>query len=212
MSYLDIAALEAMPLQTDPYEHVVVKDFVAERFADELIDSYPAIDNPGSFPLDTLRFGSAFGALIEEMNGEAFRKAVSDKFDVDLEGKATMFTARGRCRSEDGKIHTDSKTKIITVLLYMNRSWDDQGGRLRLLRNGENLDDYACELPPGFGTLLVFKRSETSWHGHLPYEGQRRAVQMNWVTSHNVARWEQFRHKVSAVAKRLGGGAPSHRM
>jgi hypothetical protein len=205
LAYLDIAALRSTPLETEPYEHLIVEGFVPETHSADLIGSYPEIGQAGSFPLDTLKVEGAFAALIEEMNGEAFRKAVEDKFAVELEGKATMFTARGRCRAEDGKIHTDSKTKIITVLLYMNEAWDPQGGRLRLLRGAEDLDDYAREVPPGFGTLLLFKRSDRSWHGHLPFEGPRRVVQMNWVTSSRVAAWEQFRHKVSAATKRLGG-------
>jgi hypothetical protein len=37
------------------------------------------------------------------------------KFSIDLTGRPTMITVRGRCSKEkDGKIHTDSKTKIIT--------------------------------------------------------------------------------------------------
>jgi len=27
-------------------------------------------------------------------------------------------------RMKDGKIHSDSKTKIVTVLLYLNEKWD----------------------------------------------------------------------------------------
>jgi SM-20-related protein len=203
LAYLDIAALRATPLETEPYEHLIVEGFVPEAHAKDLIGAYPVIEQPGSFPLDTLKVEGAFAALIEEMDSAPFRKAVEEKFGVELEGKATMFTARGRCRTDDGKIHTDSKTKIITVLLYMNEAWDPQGGRLRLLRDGENLDNWAREVPPGFGTLLLFKRSDHSWHGHLPFEGQRRVVQMNWVTSQRVAAWEQFRHRVSAAAKRL---------
>ena len=207
MAYLDIAALRSTPLETEPYEHLIVEGFIPEAHSAELIGAYPEIGQAGSFPLDTLKVEGAFAALIEEMNAGPFRNAVEEKFGVELEGKATMFTARGRCRAEDGKIHTDSKTKIITVLLYMNEAWDTEGGRLRLLRGGEDLEDYAREVPPGFGTLLLFKRSDRSWHGHLPFEGPRRVVQMNWVTSPRVAAWEQFRHKVSAATKRFGGGA-----
>lgn len=203
MTYLDIAALRATPPEREPYEHLIVENFVPQAHAEALIGSYPVIEQAGSFPLDTLAYDGAFAALIEEMNAEPFRRAVEEKFGVDLEGKATMFTARGRCRAEDGKIHTDSKSKIITVLLYMNEDWAPQGGRLRLLRGGESLENWAREVPPGFGTLLLFKRSEHSWHGHLPFEGPRRVIQMNWVTSPRVAAWEQFRHKVSAATKRL---------
>jgi hypothetical protein len=203
LAYLDIAALRATPLETEPYEHLIVEGFVPKDYASELIGSYPEIGQPGSFPLDTLKYDGAFAALIDEMDAEPFRRAVEEKFGVELEGKATMFTARGRCRADDGKIHTDSKSKIITVLLYMNEDWAPQGGRLRLLRDGENLDNWAREVPPGFGTLLLFKRSDHSWHGHLPFEGPRRVIQMNWVTSQQRAAWEQFRHRVSAATKRL---------
>ena len=58
--------------------------------------------------------------------------------------------------------------------------------RLRLLRGADNLDDYVAEVPPYGGTLLAFKRSDKSWHGHKPISGQRRAIQLNWVTNQAV--------------------------
>ena len=112
-----------------------------------------------------------------------FRGAVEKKFGIDLEQRPTMCTVRGCLQKKDGGIHTDSKTKIITVLLYLNEHWSEEGGRLRLLRNGTDLESYAAEVPPTDGTLLLFLRSNNSWHGHKPYEGPRRAVQFNSVTS-----------------------------
>ena len=40
-----------------------------------------------------------------------------------------MITVRGCCSEKDGKIHTDSKTKIISLLIYLNSSWGNTGGR-----------------------------------------------------------------------------------
>ena len=37
-----------------------------------------------------------------------------------------MVTARGQSAARDGQIHTDSRTKLITVLIYMNNSWESQ--------------------------------------------------------------------------------------
>ena len=141
--------------------------------------------------------------LIEAMDGAPFRKVVEEKFGLDLTACPTMFTVRGMCGENDGQIHTDSKTKVITVLLYLIEAWAQDGGRLRLLRNGEDLEAVAEELPPDFGTLLIFRRSDNSWHGHKPFAGPRRVVQMNWVTSNRVAAWQQFRHRVSAAVKRM---------
>jgi Rps23 Pro-64 3,4-dihydroxylase Tpa1-like proline 4-hydroxylase len=112
---------------------------------------------------------------------------------------------RGRCSEKDGKIHTDSETKIITILIYMNSAWESSGGRLRLLRSGNNLEDVILEVPPTEGTLLAFRRSNNSWHGHKPFSGPRRVIQFNWVTSEAVVRREQNRHRLSAFIKKLRG-------
>lgn len=203
MGYLDIDALRATPLKTEPYDYIVVPDFVRpERFR-ELVADYPAVPGPGSHPLTELIIDGHFQALLDEMNGPDFRHAVEEKFGIDLLSRPTMFTVRGECRASDGKIHTDSATKLITVLLYMNDEWDKDGGRLRILRSGTDLDDYVEEVPPHGGTLLIFRRSENSWHGHEPFDGQRRAIQMNWVTDKSVVAREQGRHRISSTFKKL---------
>jgi hypothetical protein len=203
MAYLDFDALDKTPLERDPYDYLVVPDFVrAERFSDVVTD-YPAVPGPGSHPLSEVEVAGHFEALLDELDGAEFRKAVEEKFGIDLSSRPTMFTVRGECRSTDGKIHTDSTTKLITVLLYMNEKWDKDGGRLRILRSGTDLEDYVEEVPPHGGTLLVFRRSENSWHGHLPFDGPRRAVQMNWVTDKSVVAREQGRHRLSSTFKKL---------
>ena len=203
MSYLDIDALRATPLKTDPYDYLVVPDFVRpERFRDAVAD-YPTVPGPGSHLLAELEFGGRFQALIDELNGPDFRHAVEEKFGIDLLSCPTMFTVRGEYRATDGKIRLDSAGKLITVLLYMNEKWDKDGGRLRILRNGRDINDYVDEVPPHGGTLVVFRRSENSWHGHEPFEGRRRAIQMNWVTDRSVVTREQGRHRISTTIKKL---------
>ncbi len=203
MDYLDIEALEAAPLATEPFDYLILRDFVRAEQAAAISRDYPDIQKPGSFTLEDVEVGGALAGLIDELDGPAFRAAIERKFKLDLSSSPTLFTVRGLCGPDDGQIHTDSKTKIITVLLYLNEAWAPDGGRLRLLRGGDDLDDVVAELPPEFGTLLVFRRSENSWHGHKPFAGPRRVVQMNWVTSNRVAAWQQFRHRLSAAVKRL---------
>lgn len=202
-SFLDMAALAATPLATDPYDHIVVPTFVRPEALAGVLADYPEVPGPGSHPPSELTIRGRFAALMAELDGPAFRKAIEEKFGIDLTGRPTMYTVRGWCRPTDGKIHTDSKTKIITVLVYLNEAWDADGGRLRILRNGTDLNDYVAEVPPHGGTLLVFRRSETSWHGHEPFDGKRRAIQMNWVTDADVVAYEQRRHRISTVVKKL---------
>jgi SM-20-related protein len=203
MGFLDIEALEAASVSHEPFDYLVLEGFVRSDAQPAISADYPRIDKPGSFALADVEVTGAVAGLIEEMKGEPFRRAIEDKFAVALADKATTFTLRGMCGDKDGYIHTDSKTKIITILVYLNEAWAPDGGRLRLLRNSRDLDDYVAEAPPNFGSLVAFKRSERSWHGHKPFNGPRRVLQMNWVTSESIAQWQHLRHRVSAAVKRL---------
>lgn len=194
-------------LNRDPFEYLVVENFVSQEALDSARAAYPVVPGPGSHPPSTLKIEGAFLDLMNELQGPEFRLAVEKKFEIDLSNHPTMYTVRGFCRERDGQIHTDSKTKIITVLLYMNDDdWPNDGGRLRILRNGTNLEDYVDEVTPKGGTLIAFKRSDHSWHGHHSYEGKRRAIQLNWVTDQSVVDREQGRHGFSARLKALLGG------
>jgi hypothetical protein len=203
MSLLDLAMFNATPLCREPFDYLVVPQFLKAEGLAEIHADYPRIDRPGSFPLSEVTYGPWFAALIEELRGDAVREAFASKFGVDLTERPTMFTVRGQCWEKDGQIHTDSATKILTILIYMNPNWEESGGRLRLLRSGTDLEDVILEVPPEEGTLLCFRRSENSWHGHKPFVGPRRVVQMNWVTSKKVLRYESSRHRLSAVFKKI---------
>ena len=110
--------------------------------------------------------------------------------------------------ARDGQIHTDSRTKLITVLIYMNNAWEAKTGRLRLLRGPDDLDDVIAEVPPDEGTMLIFQNEPHAWHGFHAFTGPRRVIQLNWVTDRGVVRREQFRHCISAFFKRLSGKGP----
>jgi hypothetical protein len=203
MPMLDLARFEATPLVTDPFPHLIVPGFLLADARDAVQQDYPEIDRPGSFPTSELAFGPAFAALLAEMQGPPMREAFARKFNIDLAGRPTMVTVRGRAQAKDGRIHTDSKTKIITVLLYMNGAWEAPGGRLRLLRSGESLDVPVAEVPPDEGTLVAFLVTPHSWHGHAQFVGPRRVIQLNWVTDEEVVRHEQARHRFTARMKKL---------
>lgn len=201
---LRIDKFDEAPLNNEPYDYMAVTDFVEQEALDKARESYPEVLGPGSHPSTHLKIEGAFSDLVEEMRGPEFQAAVERKFNIDLSDNPTMYTVRGYCRERDGKIHTDSKTKVITVLLYMNEDdWDSSGGRLRILNNGRDLEDYVAEVEPKGGTLIVFRRSDNSWHGHHPFGGQRRAIQLNWVTSQAVVDHEQARHSRSSWLKSL---------
>lgn len=203
MALLNLDKLRSAEVRTDPFQWVVVPGFIDAETVKAINSSYPKIEQGGSFPIESLTESMAVKAVIDELDGTAFETLIEEKFDVDLSGRPKMYSLRGYTRAKDGQIHTDSKDKIITVLLYLNDNWQQPGGRLRILRNGHDVDDYVAEVPPDNGTLLIFKRADNSWHGHHPFEGQRRSLQMNWMTSEGSKGWHRVRHKLSAAMKKL---------
>jgi SM-20-related protein len=205
LSMLDLERFRNTPLTSEPFQFLIVPEFVRAEARVAIDKDYPEVARPGSFPLREVTYGPGFATLIEQLRSDEFRQAFEEKFNVDLANRPDMITVRGLCSEKDGKIHTDSETKIITILIYMNPAWEPSGGRLRLLRSANNLDDVILEVPPTEGTLLAFRRSNNSWHGHKPVAGPRRVIQFNWVTSEAVVRREQNRHRLSAWMKKLRG-------
>jgi hypothetical protein len=203
MDAIDLAAFRAAVLTRQPFAYLVVPGFIKPAARAAINADFPHIEAPGSFPATELRYGPAFAALLQALTGAEVRAAFEDKFQISLKNRPTMITVRGRCGTRDGQIHTDAETKIITALVYLNPSWEEQGGRLRLLRSDHDLDDLLLEVPPMEGTLLAFRRNDCSFHGHKPFIGPRRVIQLNWVTSRLVKHSELMRHRLSAWMKKL---------
>ena len=204
-AFLDMDALRSVGVERDPFPFFIVPRFVKTAALDAIRADFPAIRHPGSFPLRTLQYGPAFAAFMDEIQGAEMAKVVGAKLGMDLSASPTMVTVRGQSRAADGKIHIDSRTKLVTVLIYMNDAWESPKGRLRLVRSQTDLSDVIAEVPPDQGTLLVFRNDTNAWHGFEPFAGPRRVIQLNWVTDASVVRREQNRHRLSAFFKRLSG-------
>ena len=203
MPHLNMSALRAAKVETEPYQYTIVPGFLNDVSVKRVNATYPNIEKGGSYPIESLNETMAIKEVIAELDGPEFEKIIADKFAVDLAGRPKMYSLRGYTRAKDGQIHTDSKDKIITVLLYLNDNWQQPGGRLRVLKNDHDVDNFAAEVAPDNGTLLIFKRSENSWHGHHPFDGPRRSLQMNWMTTEGSLGWHKVRHTISAAVKKL---------
>lgn len=202
--------LLATPVADAPFPHVVVPEFVPQATLAGVVADLPPLARRGSFPIASLRFGPAARALMAELEAPRLRDAIAAKFGLDLSDAPSMVTLRGQSTERDGKIHTDSTAKRVTVLLYLNpetEAWSRQEGCLRLLRSPTDLDDYAVEVPPVNGTLLVFPNTPNAWHGHKQFLGPRYVVQLNYMTTDASARLELRRHRLSAFLKRLSPAA-----
>ena len=181
MPLTNLNALRAARVKTDPYDYLVVPGFLDALSLEQVNSDYPPIDSAANHTLESLTYGAAFEQLIQELQGAEFAAVLGKHFDMDLVSLPTTVTVRKFCERTDGNIHTDHKSKVITVLVYFNEKWDNEAGQLRLLRSKDDIENYAAQVIPSGGNLLAFRRTDHSWHGHTQFVGERRMVQVNYL-------------------------------
>lgn len=202
-SLLNLEALRSAPVQDTPFPYFTVDQAIDPAQVMRIINDFPSIPAGGSYTLSDVQVGPQFQRLLQAVDTPEFRRTLGQKFDVDVSELPLMVTLRGHSRSKDGRIHTDSRTKVLTILIYLNASWPHETGRLRILRGKDDISDYAAEVPAGPGQLIAFKVTENGWHGYLPYEGQRQSIQINFLTSRAAGSKHRFVHGLSARIKAL---------
>lgn len=200
---LNLAQLRDTPVNTDFYPYCQIENFINEDILPSVLNDFPTIDIRGSIPAHRLNYGPSFQKLLDALHHSDLRNLVAQKFDIDLSNSATLLTVRGKTTLRDGHIHTDTPSKLMTLLLYLNDEWTESTGNLRLLRDGQNLENHFDEVIPSAGKLLVFKVTDNCWHGHYPFIGDRRTIQLNYVTSQRIVDKELKKHSRSYTFKKL---------
>ena len=204
MRVLNLDAVRGAPAEAAPYPHFMSAGALDAAAIPSLMADFPAIDAPGFFPIDDVPVSGAFADLLADLQDPSFSRTVGEKLGLDLVARPTLITVRKWSRASDGRIHTDSESKIATVLVYLNAAWTDTGeGRLRVLRNPRDFTDYVAEISPVIGSVFGFRRSATSWHGHLPFVGERRVVQITWLLDESKVTHKRRLGKFSRWLKKL---------
>lgn len=200
---LDLEALKAATVSRDPFPHLVVPNFLAGDPLRRVMGDFPKIDMPGLFPIEEVSGGPTFDTLLKDMNSAELAAIMGEKFGVDLSGRPTMTTVRSRARARDGQIHLDADFKLVTLLLYLNDSWQSPDGWLRTLRGPGDITNFAAQVPPQGGLLFAFQCTPEAWHGHTSFEGERRYVMMNYCRDAASMAREHARHRFTAKVKKF---------
>ncbi|OGV27623.1 MAG: hypothetical protein A3F18_07540 [Legionellales bacterium RIFCSPHIGHO2_12_FULL_37_14] len=200
---LNLEKLKNAKVDATYFPYLTVEQFINDSELSNVIADFPKIKVRGSVPYQALNYGSYFKGLINELLDTNLRSIIAAKFNIDLANTSTMITVRGQTNLRDGAIHTDTPSKLMTLLFYFNQDWQETKGNLRLLKNGTNLDDYFAEITPTAGKLLIFKVTNNCWHGHYPFIGKRQAIQLNYVTNKAVVAREVKKHTFSYRVKKI---------
>ena len=209
--WIDAAGLQQSDslIKREPFPFVVAREMLSLSLKPTLSADFPDMKGAGYLPYVSEDCGPAINELISQLTAPEFANPLGDALGIDnLAQYPTYVSISKKLNKRHGMIHTDGKSKVATMLLYLNDDWsgEDSKGCLRFLNRIDDIEDTVVpEIPPKFGTLAAFRRTENSFHGHLPFEGERRVIQIAWLVSAEDAARKAKRGKLSNGIKKLFG-------
>ncbi|GAB3373234.1 hypothetical protein GCM10027431_24540 [Lysobacter rhizosphaerae] len=201
--HLPAAALPA------PFPLLTAAGMLDPASADRLRADFPRYRGAGFFPYEARDCGPAINALVAELTAPAFADVIGERLGVErLSQYPPLVTLCRSLNLRHGNIHTDSQSKIVTALVYLNAEWPHgAAGSLRFLANQADIEDQvAPQVLPVYGNVVAFRRADNSFHGHLPFEGDRFTIQIAWLADVAALARKTRRGRTSRVIKKLLGG------
>jgi len=208
---LDAARLQRADtvVRQQPFAFLIAQDQLPDAARGELARDFPRYPSAGFFPHEANDCGPSVNRLIGDLTSREFADAIGRHLGIpDLGRYPSLATLCRLLNKRHGTIHTDSRSKVVTALVYLNESWPDTSeGCFRFLNRIDDIDDLAApEIRPLYGRLVAFRRADNSFHGHLPHEGERRVIQIAWLTSEDEKLRKTQRGRLSRLFKKLFGG------
>jgi hypothetical protein len=195
-------------VRSEPFHFLIASGQLPDAAYDALERDFPRYPSAGFFPHEAADCGASVNALIGELTSSAMADAIGTRLGIaNLGSYPSLVTICRSLNRRHGTIHTDSRSKIATALLYLNRTWPQTSeGCLRFLQRADSIEDLVVpEVRPIYGNLVAFRRSGNSFHGHLPHEGERRVIQVAWLTSEEERQRKTRRGRFSRLFKKLFG-------
>ncbi len=183
---IDLACLEQQSLTTEPYEWAFANGLFPPEAAATLAASYPrdhfktvrGNDGEKSYvyearsliglgadtPTHAEALSPAWQQLAQDLLSPAYRAAMSKLTgralaEAPIEVNVFHYTPGSWLGP-----HLDLKDKIVTHVLYFNRSWNKADGGCLTILKSSNIGDVVTEIAPLLGNSSILVRSDKSWH------------------------------------------------
>ncbi len=207
---IDLARFDAADALNarEPVAFLIARHVLPDSARTTLYHDFPHHTEAGFFTHDPARCGAAINALVAEIRSRAFADRIGAKLGLPELGTKPMLVHLGFLQNRrHGTIHTDSRATLATVLFYFSADWPHgSSGCLRFLRTGHDIEaTLVPEIQPLYGTLVAFARSDRSFHGYLPYEGERPVLKAAWLTSEAELARKTQRNRTTHLLKRVLG-------
>lgn len=227
------AALATRFATAEPFRHVVIDDFFAPDYAQQLLAEFPpfergnALNEAGQPGLKSTieqiaALGGSFARLDQLIQTRAFLDWLGEvtgiahlKYDPHYFGGGTHENRPG----QDLDVHIDFNRHPVTqwhrrlnLIVYLNPVWEAGfGGCLELHSEPRKPEeDRVSQVVPAFNRCVIFETTESSWHGFsrivLPAEcsqDARRSVALYFYTVDRPAAEQADRHSTVYVDRPL---------
>ena len=209
LRYIDLEAFKRAHAAREPFAHFTGEGALKGDRIEALDRDFPNLRHAGYLTLEEVKPTGAFAEFLDELQGVEMAAVASALLGFDLRPRPRLVTIMRQCPRRAGRIHTDGKSKLATMLIYFNRAWAaGAAGAVRVLGDEHDFESTVAEVPPLMGNFLGFLRSDNSWHGHLPFEGERKVVQITWLES---AADVERKKRDNALAQALKGLWPKRK-
>lgn len=178
--YFNYDVLNGLSLNERPYRYVLHDSSVFHSdLLEPLSSTFPETSKLGHNNIDELDLPAPWEAFKREIRGDAYRKCIERLCGLSLLHHEVGIGVRYWSKESHGKPHSDVPRKKVTHLIYFNESWPHSGGNLRVLKS-KNLKDVHESFTPLSGHGIVFVVTRHAYHGFEPFEGVRKAIQINF--------------------------------
>ncbi len=202
---LDVTAISRSNLNSEPYSWAEVGGLYSPKGAAALAQTYPrdhfktlsGHDGEKQFLYESrslVGMGAATASfagelskawleLAQDLLSPEYRSAMSLLTGYDLTATAIEANVFHYGPGSSLGPHLDLPAKLVTHVLYFNRTWNAaDGGCLSILRS-KNPDDQAATILPLVGNSSILVRSDCSWHAVQPVvPGSRKSRRSVTVT------------------------------
>lgn len=182
----NVEELKAKFTVAEPYEHIIIPNFLNEDYANILHDCFPEdiekdhwhkYYNPieVKYTLDNLE---KLPNTLKDIFYLFSTKELTEKFsilsDIDnLEYDPYLHGAGIHVHPRNGRLHIHldyekhpylNKERRLNVILYLNKNWEKEwNGETELW--DRNMEKCIVKSPVQFNTAIIFKTNDISWHG-----------------------------------------------
>jgi len=183
---LDLTRLNQQPLHTQPFHWGQIDGLYSAEDAAALATTYPhdafkrvygyggekdyeyqarqLVEMGTGRIVHEQSLSPAWRQLAQELIAPAYCLALSTLTDIDLRAAPMEVNVFHYGPKACLGPHPDLSDKLVTHILYFNKSWNiEDGGCLNILRSA-NPQDVVAVIPPLVGNSAVLVRTDDSWH------------------------------------------------